>query len=102
MTDDVLVKSESIITDTEHLVDQKIVRVWKFRNIWKFIFLLIIVASAPLFDFLEFIRPILFILSLWIGFYIVRERWNLSLTNKQIIARQLFPRPLTFFTKTHH
>lgn len=88
----------SIITEEEHIVDQKIVRVWKFRNIWKFILLIIFVASIPI----PIVSTILFFLSIWIGFYIVRERWRLTLTNQQIIARQLFPRPLTFFTNTHH
>ena len=34
----------SVLTDEEHEVDRKIVRVWKFRNIWKFIVLIIIIA----------------------------------------------------------
>ncbi|MCE7734868.1 MAG: hypothetical protein GPJ54_08335 [Candidatus Heimdallarchaeota archaeon] len=99
MTDDQqAIDSVAIITKEEHIVDQKIVRVWKFRNIWKFILLVIFTASIPI----PIISTILFFLSLWIGFYIVRERWRLTLTNQQIIARQLFPRPLTFFTNTHH
>lgn len=88
----------SVLTDEEHEVDRKIVRVWKFRNIWKFILLVIIVASFPYSP----IQPLLMILAVWFGFYMVRERWSLTLTDQQIIARQLFPRPLTFFTKAHH
>jgi len=96
--DQQVIESAFIITEEEHIVDQKVVRVWKFRNIWKFIVLVIITASIPI----PIISAILFFLSIWIGFYIVRERWRLTLTNQQIIARQLFPRPLTFFSNTHH
>ncbi|OLS20165.1 MAG: hypothetical protein HeimC2_38550 [Candidatus Heimdallarchaeota archaeon LC_2] len=98
INDQYINSSDSILSDEEHIVDQKIVRVWKFRNIWKFILLIIIVGGIPI----PHVGPILFILSIWVGFYMVRERWKLTLTNQQIIARQLFPRPLTFFTNTHH
>ncbi len=39
---------------------------------------------------------------LWWSTYFIRERWRLSLTSKQIVARQLFPRPFTFFTRDLH
>ncbi len=99
MIEDQQVEStDTMITDEEYLVDQQIVRVWKFRNIWKFILLLIITVSVPF----PLVTPILVLLAIWIGFYMVRERWRLTLTDKQIIARQIFPRPLTFFTRVNH
>ena len=87
------------IDSFETKMDETITKVWKWNQIIPTIILIIIIALIP---FPEFIRPILFLLALWLGSYLIRERWRLILTDHQIIARQLFPRPFTFLTKDHH
>ncbi|MCY3412903.1 MAG: hypothetical protein INQ03_14795 [Candidatus Heimdallarchaeota archaeon] len=90
--------------ENEQLLEEVVTRVWNFRPSW--LPLLIIVFAGMLTAVLGTwfipIQLVIILLTLWGSTYLIRERWRLSLTDKQIVARQLYPRPFTFITQDHH
>ena len=87
------------LTSGEEL--KQTVRVWAFdaRYLWFFVPIVLVIYFSPLY----LIWKVIFIIPvIWIGSYTVRQRWRLTLTNKRMTARQLYPRPFTFMSKSFH
>ncbi|MHA2089882.1 MAG: hypothetical protein ACW98K_03405 [Candidatus Kariarchaeaceae archaeon] len=82
--------------------NEVVVRVWRLRSFWLVILTIVMIGLIPFPKQLEFVGVILLLTWFWLSSYLVRQRWRLTLTNKQIVARQLFPRPFTFFSKNYH
>ncbi|MDH5401556.1 MAG: hypothetical protein OEY49_03615 [Candidatus Heimdallarchaeota archaeon] len=99
---DLLISKNFDTIKDEIIVQQVVVRVWKFNKFWIFLFLLAMINALPFLNNFVLLRIVLNISILWMMTYSIRERWRLTLTNHQIVARQLFPRPFTFFSKNQH
>lgn len=76
-----------------------VVRVWDIRKLW---IPIAAIVALSLVNPPQIVAVPLTLLILWCSTYFVRQRWRISLTDKQIVAQQLFPRPLTTFSRTNH
>ncbi|MCY3413821.1 MAG: hypothetical protein INQ03_19410 [Candidatus Heimdallarchaeota archaeon] len=84
---------------TKDEIVQNSVNVWAFEH--RYLWLTLLLTFGIYFLPISILWKVcLYILLLWYGSYTIRQRWRLTLTNKRIVARRLYPRPLTYLSRS--
>jgi hypothetical protein len=94
--------SDIDLTQGEKILDQVVVRVWRPTQAWILLALLPLLALIPIIGDIPILIAPITLAFLWYGTYFIRQRWRLTLTNRQIVARQLLPRPMTLLSPIHY